>query len=116
MDACISTKLTAWGVSPAPYLQGKLAKTSIQLQLAFDDRHYPEEARRAGVSGRVILLLKTDPGGAITNCKAVASADERLNAGSCAIAEKARLIPPTDADGRPMASYAFLPIRWQRPR
>ncbi|WP_322963834.1 energy transducer TonB [Sphingomonas fuzhouensis] len=115
MDECMSSKLADWGVSPSLYFEDKLAKVSKQLLLAFDNKRYPEEARRAGVSGRVLLLLKTDPTGAITDCKAVESADERLNTGSCAIAKEARLIPPTDASGRPMASYAFLPIRWNRP-
>ncbi len=115
MDECMSSKLADWGVSPTLYFEGRLAKTSKQILLAFDNRRYPEEARKAGVSGRVILLLKTDPTGAITDCKAVESSDERLNAGTCAIAKEARLIPPTDDSGRPIASYAFLPVRWNRP-
>jgi TonB family protein len=115
LDECMSGKLADWGVSPSLYFEDKLAKISKQLLLAFDNKHYPEEARRAGVSGRVILLLKTDPTGTITDCTAGESSDERLNAGSCAIAKEARLIPPKDSSGQPIASYAFLPIRWNRP-
>jgi hypothetical protein len=46
----------------------------------------------------------------------VASPDPEINEGTCEIAlRRGRFKPPLDADGKPMASYTVLPVRWIRP-
>lgn len=114
-DQCMSDQLTAWGVSPTPYLEGRLAKTGKAMIMAFDPKNYPPAARRAHISGKVLLLVQTDPTGAVTDCKAVVSPDEGLGSGSCNIAKNQHMIPASDATGQPIASYGFVPIRWSLP-
>jgi hypothetical protein len=115
LDKCTSDLLSSWGVDPTLYLQGKMANLGNPGRW-FSSNDYPREARASGASGRVVLLLITRADGSIADCKAVASAAVSLNAGTCDIAlRNIRATPPTDADGRPMASYAVLPVRWSHP-
>jgi len=113
LDTCTSNLLASWGVDPALYTNHKMPIFTGNPGQWFTRESYPKEGRGAG---RVILLLKTKADGSVYDCKAVASDDDSLNAGTCAIALKhLRVRAPTDAAGQPMASYTLLPIRWTKP-
>lgn len=113
VDTCTADKLVSWGVDPSIYFQRKTA--SGNLGLLFDAKDYPKEARDRGISGRVVLLLKTDKIGGITDCKVVASADQSLNVGSCEAAKRGTVKPPVDLAGQPIASYVVVPVVWRHP-
>ena len=72
-DDCTSEKLAFWGADPALYFQQKTASITGDYVALFGAQNYPKEARSRGISGRVVLLLKTDEVGAVTECKAVAA-------------------------------------------
>lgn len=116
LDKCTVDLLVSWGADPQLYLQKKMAGLTGSPAQWFTSASYPKEARSKGASGLVVLLLNAERDGGVGRCTVVASADESLNAGTCAIATRhLRLKPPVDATGQPMASYAVLPIRWVAP-
>jgi hypothetical protein len=115
LDKCTSDLLSSWGADPSLYLRDKMAKL-LNPARWFSSENYPREARARGASGRIVLLLGTRADGSIGDCKAVATADPSLNAGTCAIAFRyIRAKPPTDAEGHPIASYAILSVLWTNP-
>jgi hypothetical protein len=115
LDRCTVDQIASWGVDPALYLNDKMA-TMGNVGQWFSADAYPKEARATRASGMVVLLITSKADGSVEACKAVASAHESLNAGSCAIVLKhIKLVPPVDDAGQPMASYAILPIRWSAP-
>lgn len=116
LDTCTTELLQSWGADPQLYLQNRMAGIIGSTAAPFTRETYPAEARAAGVSGRVVLLLHTKVDGSVARCTVVASADERLNAGSCAVAvSRVRMKPPLDAQGKPMESYGVLPVNWSNP-
>lgn len=115
VDNCTSDKLISWGVDPNLYFQRKTASITGNFATLFDAQSYPKEARSKSVSGRVVLLLRTDSVGSITECKAVVSPDQSLNAGTCEAAKRGRVKPPLDSAGQPIASFAVISVRWTLP-
>lgn len=113
LDKCTIDLISSWGVDPANYLNGKLAKVKGNIGQWFTAASYPREARAKRAAGRVVLLLTSTVEGDVESCKVVASPDESLNAGTCAIAtRRIKLTPPIDDAGRPTTSYTILPIHW----
>lgn len=115
VDDCISKKITSWGVDPTLYFEGKTASITGNFASLFDAQSYPKEARGRGASGRVLLLLKTDENGAVSDCKVLETPDQSLNAGTCEVAKRGRLKPPLGSADHAIASYAVIPVTWTHP-
>jgi len=115
VDSCMDKLLTGWGVDPALYRQHRIATFRGNPARYFTPDSYPAAAAAAGVQGRVVLLLRTDETGKVVDCRAVESDNQLLNAGTCTIArDHLHLNAPTGADGKPLRSYAIIPVRWFR--
>jgi hypothetical protein len=116
LDDCTAQLLTSWGADPELYRQGKLAKPTGALGGWFTNEDYKRVVKSRRIDGQIVLLLKTAADGTPSGCKAVDSPDPEINEGTCAVAlQRARFKPPLDADGKPMASYAVLPVSWIKP-
>ncbi|MDF7774134.1 hypothetical protein P1X14_02645 [Sphingomonas sp. AOB5] len=115
LEGCTSDLLTGWGADPALWRDGKLAGLAGSPQNWFR----PEDGRailpRGVASGKAVLLVTTTPEGAPGTCKAVNTTDPRIGDPACAIAMKrATFRAPLGADGKPMASYAVVPVSLTR--
>jgi TonB family protein len=116
LDACEVKLLTAWGIDPNSFGPGKPApmpKGGASGAQWFSNNDYPDAAKRANISGRVVMVLTVGEDGMVTACRVVASGGAILDRTSCALAtRRARFTPAIDAAGKPMVSWAIIPIRW----
>lgn len=114
IETCNAEILKSWGVNPDLYTFGRLA-VPLNPGRWFSHESYPSDAKKRHVSGKVVALLQTNPNGTLDSCKVVISVDPILDQATCAIAmEKVRVRPPLDGGGRPLASYALLPVLWAK--
>jgi TonB family protein len=76
---------------------------------------YPDEALNLGHQGSVGMLLTIGTDGRVSDCKvALSSGSQYLDATSCAImVERARLVPATDAQGKPTVGMFQQRITWR---
>lgn len=113
---CTAGLLTGWGVDPQLWRDGRIAGYRGAPQSWFTAEDARTLLPRGVASGTVTLLMTTNAEGSAASCKAVASSDPRLNAPTCSIAmRRSRYRAPLDADGKPIASYVAVPVRWTRP-
>ena len=114
LDTCTGDLLASWGVDPGLYLQDRIARLMGNPDRWLNRDSYPRDA--GGAAGAVVLLMKTAPDGSISECRAVVAENARLGTGTCSIVVRhVTTRPPVDADGRPIASYAVLMVRWTKP-
>ncbi|WP_294338964.1 energy transducer TonB [uncultured Sphingomonas sp.] len=80
----------------------------------FSPENYPPEARRRGIEGRVLALMKIDATGAVVDCIVTkSSGSSLLDEGTCSVVRtKGRFTPATDRRGRPIASDYPLAVKW----
>lgn len=111
---CMARRLVALGLNPDLYFQRQTAMVTGNFAALLGADAYPKEAVATGVSGAVLVLLKTAEDGSVAECRVLESENALLDAGTCRAARRGRLKPPLDAEGRPIASYTITLIRWTR--
>lgn len=118
-DRCMTQLYQSWGIDPARFGPGEPAPAPPggNPGRLFNAEDYPIAARRAGIQGRVMMLLDVAKDGVVKSCHIVTSAGPDLDAVSCEIVMKrARLAPAMDAQGKPTASLVIIPVRWTLPQ
>ena len=80
-----------------------IAKTEIE---------YTEEARAAGVEGRLVLKVSIDENGAVTDVAVASSVDAALDAAAIAAVKQWRFKPSTKC-GKPVAGTYTLARRFE---
>jgi protein TonB len=81
----------------------------------FTDDDYPADAKRAGASGRVSVLLSIDTSGKVAGCRVTASSgNSSLDDATCRLAQRrGRFIVQKDTEGNAQPySYTLPGIRW----
>jgi protein TonB len=81
----------------------------------FTDDDYPADAKRAGASGRVSVLLSIDTSGKVAGCRVTASSgNSSLDDATCRLAQRrGRFIVQKDTEGNAQPySYPLPGIRW----
>lgn len=81
----------------------------------FTDDDYPADAKRAGASGRVSVLLNIDTSGKVAGCRVTASSgNSSLDDATCRLAQRrGRFIVQKDTEGNAQPYSWTLPgIRW----
>ncbi|GAA0335510.1 hypothetical protein GCM10009087_52430 [Sphingomonas oligophenolica] len=114
-DRCLVALYQSWGIDPARFGRGKPAPTPVGGNPGywFDADDYPPAARRAGIQGRVVMVLDVAEDGLIKACRVVVSAGADLDAVSCqSVMKRGSFTPAKDAQGKPVASWAIIPVRW----
>lgn len=112
LQGCIDELKREWGIGPAPAVPPLLKGDPSRF---FSADSYPTEAVRAGVIGRVLVLLTITPAGTVGSCRVLSSAAPSLNAGTCRAAARLPFSPARDASGQPVAATYALPVRWLLP-
>jgi len=117
-DDCRVKLYRSWGIDPARFDFGKAAPTPLGggplTWISSDD--YPAAALRANIQGRVVMILTVGKDGVVNACHVVVSAGAALDAVSCEIMMKrGSFAPAKDAHGKPIASWAIMPVRWALP-
>lgn len=113
LDACTTKLIVDWGADPGLYRNGKLATPSGSPGGWITADGYRRVAKLGVVSARLVLVVTTGPNGKPTGCKAVSSSDHRADDVTCdIILHRSTFAAPQGADGKPMASYAVLPVHW----
>jgi len=115
-DRCMAELYRSWGIDPARFA----AELPVSRPLGggpgtwFNaDEDYPAKARIAGTQGRVVILLDVGKDGVVKSCHVIQSADADLDAATCQSAMKhASYAPALDAQGKPTATLAVIPVRW----
>lgn len=79
------------------------------------DSDYPEEARRAGISGAVGIMLQIDNRGCPTGCEVTASSGYRiLDEKTCMLMmTRARFRPTLDENWKPIATTWKRTVYWR---
>ncbi len=110
LKSCHADRLRGYGLDPALWFDGRLAKPNNPGRF-FGADAYPTGAP----PGRVTTLLLFDPAGRATRCVTVEASNALLATGTCGIAlSKMTATMPTGADGQPVASYALFNVVWSR--
>ena len=116
-DRCQVTLYQSWGIDPKRFGYGKPTPTPLGDGPAywFNNEDYPIAARKAGIQGRVVMVLDVGKDGLVKACRVVESAGNAdLDAVSCqSVMKHAGFTPAKDAQGKPFASWAIIPVRWQ---
>jgi hypothetical protein len=114
MDRCQTALFASWGIDPALYGYGKPAPMAVVAPyLWFTSDDYPPAAAKAHQQGRVMAALEIGSDGLVKACHVVVSAGTALDETSCRILlVRARFKPAHDAAGKPIASWAIVPVRW----
>ena len=113
LAACRDRTFASWGLDPKLIsydhpvpMDGKLASW-----FSYDD--YPAAARRANVSGRVVMVIDVGGDGLIKACHVVISAGADLDTTSCALAlRRGRFPPSAGAAANAIVSQMLVPVRW----
>lgn len=92
-----------------------IAATPLSAQTALlQTGDYPAEAIRKGEEGTVRVKLRVSTEGRVTDCAIVQSASPSLDLATCRILrERARFLPATDDDDKPIEADFEQSIRWQ---
>lgn len=116
LDQCETSLLEEWGVDPALRNQEQAGLRGNPGKF-FGPEAYPVAALRAQVGGRVVTLVSVDATGRVSACRVVRTSKvAALDEKTCEIAKQSvRYQPAIGANGKPTASYALLPVRWQLP-
>jgi protein TonB len=79
---------------------------------------YPREALRRGEEGTVKMRYDVNVEGRVENCVVVqSSGSPTLDHASCEnVTRRARYIPATDANGKPIRSHGSRTITWVIPK
>ena len=98
--------------SAAPSDDVPLHQGDTEPVLLADARVYPDEARRAGIEGRVLLALKIDASGAVVAARVLKPAGHGLDEAALAASRRFRFKPATRG-GAPVPteihySYSFV--------
>jgi TonB family protein len=105
LGTCIDDLYRSWGVDPTAR-----AVPAQNPGIWFTNDDYPAEARRAGASGRVIILLTVAPDGKSTACRVIESAKEKsLDAATCDLATRRSRFQASTGSGN---RYSVLSIAW----
>ena len=115
-DRCLKQLYQSWGIDASrfDFDRPKPTATGEGPITWFDaEKDYPMNARKAGIQGRVVIVLDVGKDGAVKSCHIAISADPDLDAVSCQDAmERASFRPAVDAKGAPVASIILIPVRW----
>ena len=71
---------------------------------------YPEEAKKAGVQGRVTLQFTVDPSGKVGNVKVLRGVDELLDAEAIRVLQSSPDWTPGEIDGTPVSVTYTFPV------
>jgi hypothetical protein len=113
LDDCTAKLIAGWGADPGLYRDGKLARPAGSPGSWFTADDYRHVVKSGGAHPQLVLLVTTGADGKPTACRAVSSSDHSVDDATCAIAlRRSRFAAPLGADGKPMASYAVLPVHW----
>jgi TonB family protein len=74
------------------------------------DLHYPDEARNAGMEGKVIVTFVLDTAGRATNLAAIFSSNPIFTNPALEAVRKTRFTPAYDKTGRPVRVRMSIPI------
>jgi TonB family protein len=91
---------------------------TMETQPSFDNAElygeitYPEEAKKAGKQGKVILKVTCDKTGKITNCEVESSTDKIFEQAALNAMKKVKVKAGRTKDG-PVASTFFVPIHFK---
>jgi protein TonB len=96
------------GEGPAPCTEDATKPEPIQKT----DIEYTEEARAAGVEGRLVLKVTIDENGAVTDVAVASSVDPSLDAAAIAAVKQWRFKPSTKC-GKPVAGTYTLARRFE---
>ncbi|MEO8373971.1 MAG: energy transducer TonB [Sphingomonas bacterium] len=111
---CQARLFESWGIDSTRFGFGKPApspRTPPTGWFAYAD--YPKTAREAHIQGRVLMVLDVGEDGLVKACRVVRSAGPELDDGSCRAAMlRGRFTPARDTRGKPVASWAIIPVRW----
>jgi hypothetical protein len=107
LQQCEAKLLASWGVDPAAFPKAATPPTGNPAQWFRQDA-YPK-----GPGGRVVAVLTLGSDGAVTDCRVVVNVAPDLDRLTCDIARaKVRYSPALDEAGKPVPSWAMLPVRW----
>lgn len=73
---------------------------------------YPNEARKAGIEGRVFVEFMVEKDGAVTNVKAVKSPHEVLSAEAVRVVSMLPAYKPGTQSGKPIRIKLTIPIQF----
>lgn len=114
LASCQNKVLTDWGVDISKLKDRKRAGTKNPAAY-FGNDNYPDDAKRTGQAGRVVVALKVDSSGKVIDCRILVSAGKLLDDATCRQALLLPYKPAVDATGNPIMSVAILPVRWGVP-
>ena len=77
-------------------------------------RHYPREAYRKGIQGRVTCSFVVNPDGTVTNVQVLKGVEATLNAEAVRIFTKMPVWIPGEIDGRPVPVRVIYPIPFRK--
>ena len=112
---CIDPKLAEWGIDPKVYEALRVPPTNLPGGLWWTADDYPTEAQAGGQLGDTVIRLDVDVTGKVTGCAVVVSSGSKaLDKASCDISlARGRLRPAIGADGKPIAAFRIMPVRWR---
>lgn len=112
---CIDPKLAEWGIDPKVYDALRVPPTNLPGGLWWTADDYPTEAQADGQQGDTVIRLDVDVTGKVTDCAVVVSSGSKaLDKASCDISlARGRLRPAIGADGKPIAAFRIMPVRWR---
>ena len=118
LRTCENDLLKSWGVDLATL--DRAAKPAVLAGDAdpstwFGPDDYPPEVQRANLSGRVLTRVAIGPDGHVADCAVVeTSRVPTLDQRTCEIVmRRAHYDPALDKDGKPVATWSILAVRWQ---
>lgn len=92
-------------VEQMPEIDGGIEALLAQL-------HYPEDAKRSGVEGRVLVRFVVDKQGRTSDYEVLRSADERLEEAALAAVQATRFLPGRQR-GEAVSVRMVLPIMFE---
>jgi TonB family protein len=76
-------------------------------------QHFPEEARRKGISGTAVVIARIDPDGTARSVRVASESSAGFGAACQATVMNSRWTPPRDRDHRPCATRVSYTCRFQ---
>jgi hypothetical protein len=113
LSACRNRMFVSWGLNPKLIDFDHPMPNGSQIAGWFSYDDYPAAARRASITGRVVMALDVGGDGLIKACRVVVSAAPVLDETSCALAIKRGHLPPRPhARANAIVSQMLVPVRW----
>lgn len=97
----------AWSVDEEPAFPG--GERGL-LRFINDERRYPDEAYRAGISGRVLCSFVIGEDGSVSDIRVVRSVEQSLDREAVRIISRMPRWLPAHSEGSPVPVTYFLPI------